>query len=205
MNASIVAVLDRSSQQLKSAMSGRPTDAEMGRTRSYLTDDEVQDMIKAARKAGRLGHRDGTMILLAYRHGLRVSELVNLQWHQVDLGQGLLHVARRKHGVDSAQPLQGDSIRALRRLKASNRYVFLTELGTPMAASTVRRVVRRAGELAGIGFPVHPHMLRHACGYALANKGTDTRTLQHYLGHKNIQHTVRYTQLDANRFNGLWE
>jgi len=205
MNTSTVALLDREHRQSKSVTSaGRPTDAEMGRTRSYLTDVEVRDMIKAARKAGRLGHRDATMILLAYRHGLRVSELVALQWHQVDLWQGLLHVARVKQGVNSTQPLQGDTIRALRKLKACAGYVFLTELGTPLSVATVRRVVRRAGELAGIEFPVHPHMLRHACGYALANRGVDTRTLQAYLGHKNIQHTVRYTELAPGRFNGIW-
>ena len=72
-------------------------------------------------------------------------------------------------------------------------------------AATVRKIVARAGELAGLGFPVHPHMLRHACGYKLANDGHDTRAIQQYLGHKNITHTVRYTELSADRFNGFWQ
>jgi type 1 fimbriae regulatory protein FimE len=69
----------------------------------------------------------------------------------------------------------------------------------------VRKLVKRAGQNAGIDFSVHPHMLRHACGYKLANDGHDTRSVQHYLGHKNIQYTVRYTELAADRFKGFWK
>jgi type 1 fimbriae regulatory protein FimB/type 1 fimbriae regulatory protein FimE len=104
--------------------------------------------------------------------------------------------------------LGGEELRALRRLQReypASRHVFITERGGPLTTSTVRHLVKRAGELAGIPFPVHPHQLRHAAGFALANKGTDTRTLQHWLGHRAIQHTVRYTELAAGRFNGIWE
>jgi integrase len=187
---------------------GRPTDTAQGRTRSYLTPSEVEALMKAARQTGRHGHRDATLILMAYRHGLRVSELIALRWDQIDLAQGLLAVTRRKHGVNSTHPLSGAELRALRRLERDYgpaRYVFLTERGAPLSADTVRKLVRRAGALANIPFPVHPHQLRHAAGYKLANQGTDTRTLQHYLGHKNIQHTVRYTELAHGRFNGLWK
>jgi type 1 fimbriae regulatory protein FimB/type 1 fimbriae regulatory protein FimE len=162
----------------------------------------------AARKTGRHGHRDSTLILIAYRHGLRVSELVSLRWDQVDLNQGLLHVNRSKNGSPSTHPIRGPEIRALRRLQRDypdTPYVFVTERKGPLTASTVRKLIARAGQKAGISFPVHPHMLRHACGFKLANDGHDTRAVQHYLGHKNIQHTVKYTELSANRFNGFWK
>jgi len=177
------------------------------RTRGYLTEEEVEALVMAAREIGRHGHRDATLILLAYRHGLRVSELVSLRWEQVDLRQGLIHINRRKNGTSSTHPVRGPEIRALRRLKRDypdTPYIFVTERKGPLTTSTVRKLVARAGKNAKISFPVHPHMLRHACGFKLANDGQDTRAVQHYLGHKNIQHTVRYTELTPERFNTFW-
>jgi type 1 fimbriae regulatory protein FimE len=178
------------------------------RTREHLTPQEVDKLIKAASRVGRYGHRDATLLLLAYRHGLRVGELVSLRWDQVDLNGGLLHVSRLKNGVPSTHPLRGPELRALRRLSRnypeSASYVFITERGGPLTESGVRKIVARAGENAKLGFPVHPHMLRHACGYKLANDGHDTRAIQHYLGHRNIVHTVRYTELAADRFKRFW-
>jgi len=178
------------------------------RTREYLTEQEVELLMNAARKIGRHGHRDATLILMSYRHGLRVSELVSLRWEQIDLKQGLLHVNRVKNGASSSHPIRGSEIRALRRLKrdySETPYVFVTERKGPLTTSTVRKIVARAGEKSGIDFPVHPHMLRHACGFKLANEGHDTRSLQHYLGHKNIQHTVQYTELTSKRFDNFWK
>ena len=178
------------------------------RSREYLTETEVGKLMKAARNTGRHGHRDATLILIAYRHALRVAELVALRWEQIDLSQGLLHVVRRKNGVDCSHPLRGPELRALRQLQRDypeTPYVFVTERKGPLTASTVRKLVARAGEQAGITFPVHPHMLRHGCGFKLANDGHDTRAIQHYMGHRNIQHTVRYTELAADRFNGFWK
>lgn len=178
------------------------------RTREHLTPEEVDRLMAAARRLGRHGHRDATLILLAYRHALRVSELIALRWDQVDLKQGLLHVNRNKNGAPSTHPLRGPELRALRRLSReypASPYILITERKGPLTTSTVRKVVTRAGEEAKIGFPVHPHMLRHACGYKLANDGHDTRAIQHYMGHRNIQHTVRYTDLAPDRFNGFWK
>ncbi len=177
------------------------------RTREYLTPDEIEKLMTAAGRLGRHGHRDATLILIAFRHALRVGELVTLRWDQVDFTQGLLHVNRLKNGSPSPHPLRGPEIRALRRLKRESEaspYVFTTERGGPLTTSTVRKLVARAGQAAGIPFPVHPHMLRHAAGFKLANDGHDTRSVQHYLGHRNIQHTVRYTELAPGRFNGFF-
>jgi len=176
------------------------------RSREHLTPEEVEKLMKAAGATGRHGHRDATLLLIAYRHGLRVSELVALRWDQIDLKQGLLHVNRLKNGVPSTHPIRGPELRALRRLQKAYEgpYVFSTERKGPMTTSTVRKLIARAGEQAKLPFPVHPHMLRHACGYKLANEGHDTRALQHYLGHKNIQHTVRYTELAPERFKNFW-
>jgi type 1 fimbriae regulatory protein FimB/type 1 fimbriae regulatory protein FimE len=177
------------------------------RPREYLSEEEVYRLIRAARSVGRYGYRDSTLILLTYRHGLRVSEVIALQWAVIDLRQGRLHVRRLKDGMASVHPLRGPEIRALRRLERESPrspYVFVSERGSPLTDSTVRKIVARAGRSAGLQFPIHPHMLRHATGYKLANDGHDTRAIQHYLGHKNIQHTVRYTQLSAVRFQGFW-
>jgi integrase len=188
------------------AMPRRPKNADL-RTREYLTDDEVQRLTEAA-KANRHGQRDATMILVAYRHGLRASELTDLRWDQVEFTSATLHVRRVKQGTPSTHPILGDELRALRRLQREQEqkspFVFTSERGTPFTVAGFARMVERAGIEAGLGFKAHPHMLRHACGYALANKGHDTRALQAYLGHRNIQHTVRYTELSPTRFKDFW-
>lgn len=138
----------------------------------------------------------------------QVSELVALRWDMVDLKRGLLHVSRLKNGIDSVHPLRGPELRALRKLKREypdTEYIFITERGGPMTDSNVRKMVKRAGENAKIGFLVHPHMLRHSAEYKLANAGHDTRAIQQYMGHKNIQHTVRYTELTPERFKDFWK
>jgi type 1 fimbriae regulatory protein FimB/type 1 fimbriae regulatory protein FimE len=164
--------------------------------------------MSVAKKRGRYGHRDATMIRIAFRHGLRVAELCALRWDQLDLKQGLLHVRRLKNGIDSVHPVRGPEIRALRKLErqgVTSPYLFVTERGGPVSAAGFRKTLSRIGEVSSIIFPVHPHMLRHACGFKLANDGHDTRAIQHYLGHKNIQHTVRYTELTPTRFQSFWK
>src|ERR1700757_4612080 len=184
----------------------RAKNAEL-RTREYLTDAEVERLTDAA-KANRWGHRDATMILIAYRHGLRASELVDLRWDQIDFDAANLAVRRARKGSPSTHPIMGDELRALRRLVREqdprSPFVFTSERGAPFTTAGFARMVERAGAAADLGFKVHPHMLRHARGYALANKGHDTRALQAYLGHKNIQHTVRYTELSPTRFKDFW-
>jgi type 1 fimbriae regulatory protein FimB/type 1 fimbriae regulatory protein FimE len=189
----------------KAAPPRRRTNATV-RTREYLTPDEVERLTNTARGIGRHGHQDATLILIAYRHGFRVSELVSLRWDQIDLKAGTLHVNRLKNGNSSVHPLRGPELRALRRLKReypATPYIFVTERGGPMTDSNVRKMIARAGVC--LPFPVHPHMLRHACGYKLANDGHDTRAIQQYLGHRNITHTVRYTELAPQRFNAFWK
>jgi integrase len=188
------------------AMPVRRKNSEL-RTREYLTDAEVERLTAAA-KDNRYGHRDATMILLAYRHGFRAAELVGLRWDQIDFGHATLAVRRVKNGSPSTHPILGDELRALRKLQREQEpkspFVFTSERGSPFTTAGFARMVERAGTLAGFEFKAHPHMLRHACGFALANKGHDTRSLQAYLGHKNIQHTVRYTELSPTRFKDFW-
>jgi integrase len=191
---------------LRTVTPRRPRNADV-RTREHLTPDEVERLIAAARKH-RWGHRDATMLLTAYRHGLRVSELVDLRWDQIDFKSGNMHVRRVKQGLPSTQPIIGDELRALRRLQREQNppspFVFTSERGSPFTTSGFAKLIERAGVEAKLPFPVHAHMLRHATGYALANAGHDTRALQQYLGHKNIQHTVRYTELSPTRFKDFW-
>jgi type 1 fimbriae regulatory protein FimB/type 1 fimbriae regulatory protein FimE len=177
------------------------------RSREYLTEQEVNALIAAARQ-NRYGHRDATMILVAFRHGLRASEVVDLRWEQVDSNRAVLHVRRVKGGTPSVHPLSRVELRALRRLQresAASPFVFVSERGTPFTTAGFARMMERAGAAAGLNLKVHPHMLRHACGFALANAGHDTRSLQAYLGHSNIQHTVRYTELAPDRFKNFWK
>jgi type 1 fimbriae regulatory protein FimB/type 1 fimbriae regulatory protein FimE len=176
------------------------------RTREYLTAAEIERLIEAARD-NRYGHRDATMILVAYRHGLRVAELVDLRWDQLDFTAATLHVRRVKSGTPSVHPLRGDEMRALRRLQRespASPFIFVSERAAPFTTAGFARMVERAGKAAGLKIKVHAHMLRHACGYALANAGHDTRALQAWLGHRNIQHTVRYTELAPDRFKDFW-
>jgi type 1 fimbriae regulatory protein FimB/type 1 fimbriae regulatory protein FimE len=177
------------------------------RTREYLTEAEVERLLRAT-KANRWAHRDATMILVAYRHGLRASELTDLRWDQIDFATATLHVRRVKQGSAATHPILGDELRTLRRLQREQEpkspFVFTSERGSPFATAGFARMVERAGVEARLGFKAHPHMLRHACGFALASKGHDTRALQAYLGHKNIQHTVRYTELSPTRFKNFW-
>ena len=146
------------------------------------------------------------MVLLAYRHGLRVAELGDLRWEQIDLENALLHVRKVKQGSPATQPLTGRELRALRRLqrKSKSPYVFVSERGAPFSKRGFQAMLERAGEAAGFEMKIHPHMLRHACGFKLANDGVDTRTIQAYLGHKSIEHTVRYTELAPTRFKSLF-
>jgi integrase len=177
------------------------------RSREHLTEREVERLIEAA-KGNRWGTRDSTMVLLAFRHGLRASELVDLRWEQVDLENATLHVRRVKKGTPATHPLTGRELRALRRLQreqeSKSPFVFVNERGTPFATRGFQAMVDRAAKAAGFDMKIHPHMLRHACGYKLANEGVDTRTIQAYLGHKSIQHTVRYTELAPTRFRSLF-
>ena len=175
------------------------------RPREHLTEREVGKLIEAA-KRNRWAQRDSTMILIAFRHGLRASELCGLQWSDVEFETGTLHLRRAKGGATATHPLLGDELRALRALKreAKSPFIFVSERGAPFTTSGLAKLVERAGVEAKLPFPVHAHMLRHACGFVLANKGTDTRTLQAYLGHRSIQSTVRYSELSPGRFKNLW-
>jgi site-specific recombinase XerD len=178
------------------------------REREYLTAAEVEKLMEAVKANNRQGPRDSTMILLAYRHGLRAAELIDLRWTQVDFNQATLHVCRTKGSTDAVHPLTGQEMRALRKLQREapdSPFMFVSERGAPFTVSGFRRLIERATQAAGLKIKAHPHMLRHACGYTLANQGTDTRTLQAYLGHKNISNTVRYTELAPNRFRDLWK
>jgi type 1 fimbriae regulatory protein FimB/type 1 fimbriae regulatory protein FimE len=184
----------------------RPANSEL-RQREYLTHKEIEKLIKTD-KDGRYGHRDATLIVLAFRHGLRASEICDLEWSQVEFGRSAsLHVRRAKNGKPSVHPLRGDEIRALRELQRQfpdSKQVFPTERGGPFTPDAVNRLIKRIGERAGFDFLVHAHMLRHGCGYALANAGHDTRAIQDWLGHRSIQHTVRYTELAPTRFKDFW-
>ena len=166
------------------------------------------ELLFNAAKENRHGHRDSTMLLVQMRHGLRVSELIDLRWDQIDFGSATIHIRRLKGGTPATHPIMGDELRALRKLlreqTPSSVFVFTSERGGPFTRFAINRMMDRLRERTGLEIKAHPHMLRHTCGFTLANKGHDTRALQGYLGHKNIQHTVRYTELASDRFKDFW-
>jgi type 1 fimbriae regulatory protein FimB/type 1 fimbriae regulatory protein FimE len=173
--------------------------------RQYFTETELDKLIGAARK-GRYGHRDATLILIMARHGLRVTEAVDLEWGQIDFTRAHLHVRRLKGGIASVHPIQGDELRALRELRRQSQgaFVFASERGGPMTRFNVSKMVEAAGERAGLPY-AHPHMLRHTCGHLLADAGHDTRRLQLWLGHVDIKHTAHYSELSARPFKEFWK
>jgi type 1 fimbriae regulatory protein FimB/type 1 fimbriae regulatory protein FimE len=180
--------------------------------RLHLTEEEVKQLAGAAQKLGRQGHRDSTMILFAFRHGLRCGELIATKWEQLHLASFNFAARRLKRGKPANHDLLKSEVKALRKLPGAREgvgLVFQKEGGGPMGHNAFYKIVQRAGKEAGLeaklGFPIHPHMLRHACGFYLANKGIDTRAIQEYLGHRNINHTVKYTELAPGRFKGFFE
>lgn len=176
------------------------------RGRDYLGPAQIDRLLAAAKK-GRRGIRDYLLILMMFRHGLRVSEAIALRRHDADLAQARLWVARLKNGLSVEHPVAGDELRALRRWLAARDdalpWLFVSERKQPLTRQAVNYIVGAAGNRAGLG-RVHPHMLRHSCGFALANRGYDLRLIQDYLGHRDPRHTAHYTRTAASRFDGLW-
>lgn len=177
-------------------------------SRKYLSPDEARRVIDAAARVGRQGERDRLLLTLIYRHGLRVSEAVDLRWTDFDLDATRdrpFYVRRLKGSKDSTHTLEPDTARLLKRHKVDSEghYVFRSERGGPMSVDAVQVIVARAGSLAGLGFRAHPHQLRHACGFALAETGTDTRLIQDYLGHADIKNTVIYTETSQRRLSAV--
>ena len=177
------------------------------RPREHLTEAEIERLMSVARQTGRYGHRDATAVLVAYKHGLRSSELVALEWDQIDFTRKTIRVRRAKGGDPATHYLSNSELRALRRLQRENppgAHLFVSERGAPVTTAWFRKMFARLGERAGMPFPIHPHMARHSIGFHYANQGKDTRSLQAYLGHRSINSTVRYTAMSPDRFKG-WE
>jgi len=177
------------------------------RPREFLTPTEVNRLKKAAADSTRHGFRDWLLVTMLYRHAFRVSELTDLRWTQVNFQRRTLQVDRMKNGDSSIHYLEDDEIEALKKLREDyppTDFVFSSQRQGPLTPRTVHYIIARAGEYAGLELSVHPHMLRHSKGFQLANRGEDTRTIQAYLGHKNIQHTAMYTkEVDPRRLKGL--
>lgn len=178
--------------------------------RKHLVSTEIERLI-AATKGSRNEARDRCLLLLMFRHGLRVSEACGLRLSQVDIESRVLHVARLKKGLPTTHPLRMDEIRAIKawlteraKMKPATDVFFVSERRTPLSRKTAWLAIRSYGEKAKLSITAHPHMLRHACGFALADQGADTRLIQDYLGHRNIQHTVIYTATNPARFEKLW-
>ena len=184
-----------------------------GSDRKHLTGREVERLLKAT-KGSRNEARDRCLLLLMFRHGLRVSEACRMKLDQVDTESRMLHVSRLKGGLSTTPPLRGDELRAIgiwlkergrmNRTKPTGKTFFVSEQRKPLHRSTVNLLLRTYSAAASLPLLAHPHMLRHACGFALADQGADTRLIQDYLGHRNIQHTVKYTAANPARFEKLW-
>jgi site-specific recombinase XerD len=180
------------------------------RNREHLTESEF-DQLLAALKRNRHGNRDRLIALLIFRHGLRVSEACDLQWDDLDLTTNTIIVRRLKDSIDSTHFLERDEVNGLRALQRQqvadgiqSSFVFINERGRPFNRDGINKMIKRAGKVAALPFSIHVHMLRHSTGYALANRGMDTRRLQHFLGHASITNTVRYTAMSPEPFKNIW-
>jgi len=186
----------------------KPRNADV-RGREYLTAEEVERLRRSALALGRYGERDAAMILLGFRHGFRVSELVGLRWDQVDLSRKTVYCRRSKGSKNGMHDLGRAEVTALRRLEKGNAgrsaFVFASERGGKLSRWAFDKMLRRAGLNCDPPIAVHAHMLRHACGFHLINEGHSTRRVQDHLGHRNIQHTERYTELCPDRSARLWD
>ena len=178
--------------------------------RKHLVSAEVEKLMEVV-KGSRNAARDRCFLLLLFRHGLRVSEACGLKLSQVDTESRVLHVMRLKAGLSTTHPLRGDELRAIKvwltaraKMKPETDAFFISERRSPLSRKTAWVMIRDYGKQADLPIAAHPHMLRHACGFALADQGADTRLIQDYLGHRNIQHTVRYTATNPARFARLW-
>jgi type 1 fimbriae regulatory protein FimB/type 1 fimbriae regulatory protein FimE len=192
----------------RTVMPVRPLNRELRKRGEHLTPKEIETLIEAT-KGSRYPHRDATLIHTTFVHGLRAKEVSELEWSQVDFESQTLHVTRAKNGKPLDQPIQKRELAMLRKLKREQEpqslYVFMGERGEPFTTDALNRLVKRLGKKAGLPFPIHIHMLRHSCGFKLANEGRDTRSIQDWLGHKSIQHTVRYTDQARTRFKDFFK
>lgn len=181
--------------------------------RKYLTSSEVEKMLNAS-LSGKNPKRDYCLIKMCFLHGCRVSELSNIRLSDLDLSNGKLWMQRLKNGFSTVHPLYKDEKEDIESWLAERRNyrgaeesdcLFLTSRGNRMSRQRIYRLFQKYGVEAGLSVRVHPHMLRHACGFALADQGADTRLIQDFLGHRNISHTVIYTAANPERFNRLWK
>ena len=189
---------------------GRATNNSL-RDREYLVESEITRLITVAKgnKDIFLATRNHLIILLSYRHGLRISELTGLKWNQIELEEAGIHINRLKGSNSGVHPMRGDECRLVSKLRKNqpvkSPWMFTSASGLILTRDGVTKALATIAQTAKLEIKFHHHMLRHSCGYALAAKGCDTRLIQEYLGHRSIEHTVGYTALDPGRFESLWE
>ncbi|MGR7268658.1 tyrosine-type DNA invertase [Klebsiella aerogenes] len=180
--------------------------------RNFLTQNEIESLLNAA-NSGPHAARNYCLTLLCFIHGFRASEICRLRISDIDLRSKCIYIHRLKKGFSTTHPLLNKVIQALKRWldirdeypQSTSEWLFLSRKGNPLSRQQFYQIISASGDQAGLPLEIHPHMLRHSCGFALANMGIDTRLIQDYLGHRNIRHTVWYTASNAGRFYGIWD
>lgn len=177
------------------------------RSKDFLSDAEIKLLLEASKKS-RYPKRNYLLLLMIYRHGLRVSEAITIKKSDVNVKESRIWINRLKNGLSVEHPISGDELRAIKRYFNSREdnlpWIFVNERGLPLTRQAVNYIIAVAAEKAKLQ-NVHPHTLRHSCGFYLANKGYDLRLIQDYLGHRDPKHTAHYTRVVSKRFEKLWD
>lgn len=182
------------------------------KARKFLFPNEFDKLYKAlGKKKSVTTQRNKCLVLLLYRHGLRISEALSLQWSDIDTEDQRIRIKRLKNGKPGIHPLSADELIQLAKYKTDlkskgflKRYIFINyQSQAPLTRQAAYHIFKEINEMGVLDVHVSPHSLRHSCGYYLANKGHDTRLIQDYLGHKNIANTEIYTELASNRFDAI--
>lgn len=175
--------------------------------KDFLTEGEVGQLLKAAKNT-RYSIRNQLLITMMYKHGLRVSEVINIKLSDLNLNTSRIWIRRLKGGLSVEHPIPGEELRLIRKYLRTKEnelpWLFINERNLPLTRQAVNYMISSVSKIAGLN-NLSPHTLRHSCGYYMASNEYHQRIIQDYLGHRDPKHTARYTRIAGKKFEGIWK